>query len=137
MMLTQSKLDLLQQLAVKPLTVIDLISPTNISATQDLVKLGYARDYGNQHGRRVPIRLRIWGITGSGRAVLEQQSMAELTKGRQPSLPMEAKKPLEFPKRKEGFWDGSKWFQKLDGSLTPRTTRRIAPRDGMEKNDGC
>jgi hypothetical protein len=98
-MLTQPQLTILQQLAVRPLTVIDLKEDKNIAIIQKLVSAGYARDYGDQHGRRVQIRLRIWGITQQGRAVLEQQAMTELTRGRQPSLPMETRQPLQFPKR--------------------------------------
>jgi hypothetical protein len=38
--------------------------------------MGYARDFADHAGHRIPIRLRIWGITDAGRAVLEQQALA-------------------------------------------------------------
>jgi len=62
------------------LTFIDLYkqdSDADLNTVQKLVGLGYARDYGAQKGRRTEVRLRIWGITDSGKAVLEQQTFAE------------------------------------------------------------
>jgi hypothetical protein len=89
-MMTQPQLDLLRKMSIKPLTCIDLApevkskrvdireAPT-VRVAQTLTKLGYARDYGDQHGRRTEVRLRIWGITDSGKAVLQQQSLGEST----------------------------------------------------------
>lgn len=156
MALTKEKMSLLQELANRHMTVIDLESEHRIRMVQDLVSMGYARDFADHHGHRVQVRLRIWGITSAGKAVLEQQAMAEMTKGRQPPLTLFAKEPLmTIPKRnsskpskekkaltlddvdppKEGQWDGRKWFQKTDGGFTNRTTRRANPRDGIERDD--
>lgn len=152
MTLTKEKISLLQELANKHMTVIDLDSDHRVRMIQDLVSMGYARDFADHHGHRVQVRLRIWGITGAGKAVLEQQAMAEMTRGRQPSLTLFAKEPLmTMPKKssevkapltlddvnppKEGQWDGRKWFQKTDGGFTNRTTRRANPRDGIERDD--
>jgi len=66
----------------------------NIAAVQELVNTGYARDFAAHHGHRIPVRLRIWGITSSGKAVLEQQAMIDATRGRQPALPFASKKLL-------------------------------------------
>lgn len=87
-MLNQPQTDMLRKLAFKPLSVIELAPEITskrieierapgVKLVQRLTKLGYARDYGAQHSRRVPVRLRIWGITDAGRAVLEQQSLGE------------------------------------------------------------
>jgi hypothetical protein len=100
-MLSQAKMGLLKELSVKHLTIIDLKTEDRLRAVQDLVGIGYARDFAAHHGHRIPIRLRIWGITSSGRAVLEQLAMAELTKGRQPSLPFAQKKALRLPRKKD------------------------------------
>src|SRR5215469_1912326 len=94
MALSQAKLNLLQQLSNKPMTVIDLKTDQNIAAVQELVNTGYARDFSAHRGHRIPVRLRIWGITSSGKAVLEQQAMVDATRGRQPALPFASKKLL-------------------------------------------
>src|SRR5215469_18438961 len=94
MALSQAKIDLLQQLSNKPMTVIDLKTDQNIAAVQELVNTGYARDFSAHRGHRIPIRLRIWGITSAGKAVLEQQAMVDTTSGRQPALPFASKKLL-------------------------------------------
>lgn len=86
-MMTKDRFAILRKLSLRPLTSIDLDTDRNLDIVQDLVRFGYARDYGNQHGRRVPIRLRIWGITSAGKAVLEQQALTE-NKGPQLSLSM-------------------------------------------------
>lgn len=73
--LTSDRLKLLRKIRVRAVTAIDLGTDRNIAIVQDLVRMGYVRDYSNHHGHRIPIRLRIWGITDPGRAVLEQESM--------------------------------------------------------------
>lgn len=73
--LTPDRLKLLRKVRVRAVTAIDLGTDRNIAIVQDLVRMGYVRDYSNHHGHRIPIRLRIWGITDPGRAVLEQESM--------------------------------------------------------------
>jgi hypothetical protein len=90
-MLTTDRIEMLKRLAQRALTNIDFKTVGDLKTVQGLVNLGYARDFGDQFGRRIPIRLRIWGITDSGRAVLEQQSLAENKKS-QLSLAM-LKKP--------------------------------------------
>jgi hypothetical protein len=86
--MNQMQLNMLKQLAQRHLTCVELASDIRSSKIdvsrapgvrliQILTKLGYARDYGDQNGRRVEVRLRIWGITDAGRAVLQQQSLAE------------------------------------------------------------
>jgi hypothetical protein len=80
-MMNKARFHILKQLAMKPLTAIDLESEENINTVQALTKLGYARDYGMQYGHRIPIRLRIWGITDAGKAVLSQAALAENSKG--------------------------------------------------------
>lgn len=67
---------------------------------QELVSAGYARDFADQRGRRVEVRLRIWGITSAGKAVLEQRDMVEAA-SRQPSLQFGFKKAMQG--RKRGF----------------------------------
>jgi hypothetical protein len=90
-MLSQIKLGILKELSIKHLTVIDLKTDDRLRAVQDLVGIGYARDFAAHHGHRIPVRLRIWGITSAGKAVLEQLALAEMTRGRQPSLPFTRK----------------------------------------------
>ena len=94
MALSQLKIAMLQQLSTRHLTVIDLKTDQNIRMVQELVNLGYARDFSAHHGHRIEVRLRIWGITSSGKAVLEQQAMVDVTRGRQPALPFASKKLL-------------------------------------------
>lgn len=83
-MMPKTQLDMLRFISHRPITRTDLAHDvglrdveTRLNLVRALVKLGYARDYGDQHGRRIPVNLRIWGITDSGRAVLEQQTLAE------------------------------------------------------------
>lgn len=120
-MLTAKNFDLLRRLSLRPLTVVDLVTPTNIRMVQDLVKLGYARDYADQKGRRVEVRLRIWGITGAGKAVLEQQDLIEANT-KQPSLPLFSKKlPGPFPP-KRGFDD-----QRMGALPRPKQLSKTSP----------
>jgi hypothetical protein len=91
-MMTQDRIEMLKRLVQRPLTIINLPMQKDLKIVQELVRLGYARDYGNQWGRRVPVRLRIWGITDAGRAVLEQQSLAENKNDKQLAFTM-LKKP--------------------------------------------
>jgi hypothetical protein len=72
---------MLKLLAFKPLTAIDLETEHNINLVQALTKLGYVRDYGMQYGHRIPIRLRIWGLTDAGRAVLREAALAANSRG--------------------------------------------------------
>src|SRR5215467_13378467 len=130
MPLTPAKLSVLQKLAVRPLTVIDLPDVKQLRIVQQLVNEGYARDFAAQRGRRVEVRLRIWGITQAGRAILEQVAMVEAS-SRQPSLILEAKKPLpmkepeKLEKKEEASHDGQLWFRNADGSMVPRHGRRV------------
>lgn len=85
--MTPNKFDLLRRLALRPMTAVDFERYEEVKSLQQLVKLGYARDYANQLGKRVPVRLRIWGITDAGRAVLEMQVIGESqSKGTQGQL---------------------------------------------------
>jgi hypothetical protein len=97
-MLSQAKMGLLKELSVRHMTIVDLKTEDRLRAVQDLVGIGYARDFAAHHGHRIPIRLRIWGITSAGKAVLEQMALAEMTRGRQPSLPFGQKKALRPPR---------------------------------------
>jgi hypothetical protein len=134
--LTPDRIALLQQLAMRPLTVIDLKEDKQIRLVQRLAREGYAIDFGDQKGRRVEVRLRIWGITSAGKAILEQMAMVEAV-ARQPSLiPVAPKEPIKPISGSEGLWDGKKWFQGTDGTFTARKPRKLAPRDGIEKEDG-
>lgn len=74
-MMTKDRLLVLRLLSNRPQTVIDLVSEKNINTVLGLVKLGFARDFSDHKGHRVPVRLRIWGITEAGRAVLEQETI--------------------------------------------------------------
>lgn len=87
-MMTEPQFNLLRRLSAQLMSCIelapevtsrkvDLGKAPGVKLVQTLTKLGYARDYGSQWGRRVEIRLRIWGITDAGKAVLQQQSLAE------------------------------------------------------------
>jgi hypothetical protein len=85
MALTNSKWEMLRRIVQRPITHADMATDKELSDTQELTNLGYVKDYGQQHGRRIPVHLRIWGITPAGRAALEQQALVE-NKGRQTSL---------------------------------------------------
>lgn len=113
-MLNQPQLDMLRKLSTKPLSVIELAPEVKsskidigkapgVKLVQRLAKLGYARDYGDQHGRRVEVRLRIWGVTDAGKAALEMQSLADnkAVSGGQSQLSLiMAQKPLPLKARK-------------------------------------
>lgn len=71
--MTEERFAILKKLAQRTQTAIDLVDDRNIAVVQDLVKMGYARDYSDHAGHRIPVRLRIWGITSAGRAVIEQE----------------------------------------------------------------
>src|SRR5215469_5628026 len=115
--ITPDRIALLQQLSMKPLTCIDLKEDKKIRLVQRLTREGYARDFGDQKGRRVEVRLRIWGITSAGKAILEQMAMVEAI-ARQPALiPVPRKSPPDQPS-----FDGQKWFQSTDGSFVPQET---------------
>src|SRR5215471_5966420 len=111
MALTPIKMEILRKLAVRPQTAIDLVTPQNVKVVQQLVGEGYARDFAAHRGKRVQVRLRIWGITESGRAILEQVAMVEAA-SRQPSLTLVPKKPVEVKaKKKEEGYDGQLWYR--------------------------
>jgi len=61
---------------MRPLTVVDF-KESELAMAQKLAKIGYVRDFGDQKGRRVPVRLRIWGVTDAGRAAIQSQNLAE------------------------------------------------------------
>jgi len=46
-----------------------------IVRVQRLVEMGLARDFSKFGGTSIKVRLRIWGITDAGRAVLETQDI--------------------------------------------------------------
>lgn len=123
MALTPIKMEILRKLAVRPQTAIDLVTPQNVKVVQQLVGEGYARDFAAHRGKRVQVRLRIWGITESGRAILEQVAMVEAA-SRQPSLTLVPKKPVEVKKKEVEGYDGNLWYRNSDGSLVPRNGRR-------------
>ena len=56
------------------------LSMQEIKVVKDLVAMGYAKDYSEFWGRRTPVRLRIWGITSGGKAVLEQEKLVKENK---------------------------------------------------------
>lgn len=99
MALSSAKMDMLRQLSQKFLTAIDLPTEGKIRMVQELVSAGYARDFSDHKGHRIEVRLRIWGITSAGRAVLEQRDMVT-TATRQPALPLFSKAPLAARARK-------------------------------------
>ena len=74
---------MLQRIVQRPITCADMPTNKELHDVQDLTNLGYVRDYGQQHGRRIPVNLRIWGITPAGRAALEQQHIVESKRGSQ------------------------------------------------------
>lgn len=81
MITTKADLAMLKQLS-KQYILGPLASDDEIKRVQRLAGMGLVRDYGNWFERRIPIRLRIWGISPGGRAVLEQQALTE-RQGRQ------------------------------------------------------
>lgn len=76
-MLTPQLFDMLKKLSIRAVSIVDLPTADDLKMVQRLTKMGYARDYGTQWGKRIPIHLRLWGITDSGKAVLEQQALSE------------------------------------------------------------
>lgn len=99
MALSSVKMDMLKQLSQRHITIIDLGSEAKVRMIQELVHAGYARDFSDHKGHRIEVRLRIWGITAAGRAVLEQRDLVEATT-RQPALPLLLKTPLAMRKRR-------------------------------------
>ena len=95
MSLSSEKFEMLKRLIQGPLTIVDLggENTQELRTVQVLVSLGYARDYGQQHGRRIPVRLRIWGINNAGKAAVEQQALGD-NKKKQLSLVLLKKPPL-------------------------------------------
>lgn len=76
-MMTADRFEVLKILSKRPTTAIDLKTDRNVAIASALVKMGYARDFSAHAGHRIPVRLRIWGITEAGRAALEQQTIVE------------------------------------------------------------
>ena len=76
------QMQVIRKLATGPQTTIDL-TPEEVKITQDLVKRGVARDYADFYGHRIEVRLRIWGLTSIGRAILEQQTLVDSSVRRQ------------------------------------------------------
>lgn len=100
MALRQSDLEMLRRLAQRHLTAIDLVTDDKIKLVQKLVSGGYAIDFADMKGRRTPVRLRIWGISPAGKAILEQQALIDSIKGRDKQMSLTlVKKPLELKKR--------------------------------------
>ena len=75
-MITNTDFKTLAKLAVRVQAAPEL-SEEDIKRIQRLVTMGLARDFSAFHGTRTPVRLRIWGITSAGRAVLEQKSFTD------------------------------------------------------------
>ena len=78
-MLSKDKWEMLQRVVQRPITCAEMPTNKELNDVQDLTKLGYIRDYGLWYGKRIPVNLRIWGITPAGRAALEQQALTEHT----------------------------------------------------------
>ena len=74
--ITNSDFSMLAKLAVRVQAAPEL-SEEDIKRVQRLVTMGLARDFSAFHGTRTPVRLRIWGITSAGKAVLEQKSFTD------------------------------------------------------------
>ena len=82
MSLKAEQIEMLKRLAERPLTVVDFKMHGELRMVQNLSDMGYVRDFAkqlNSQGRphRVPVHLRIWGITDAGRAILEQKALAD------------------------------------------------------------
>lgn len=116
-MMNKARFDMLKFISQRPITRTDLARggiksseiERRLNVVRALVQLGYVRDYGDQHGRRIPVNLRIWGVTDAGRAVLEQQALTEnksaggqgqfgLLLAPKESLSIKSAKPLAKPK---------------------------------------
>ena len=76
------QMQVIRKLATGPQTTIDL-TPEEVKIVQDLVKRGVARDYSSFTGHRTEVRLRIWGLTSIGKAILEQQTLVDASVRRQ------------------------------------------------------
>ena len=77
MAMTADKWEMLRRIIQRSITHAEMKTNKELRDVQELTNLGYVRDYGQWHGKRIPVNLRIWGITPAGRAVLEQQALAE------------------------------------------------------------
>jgi hypothetical protein len=77
---------MLGKLAVK-IQAAPVMDDDDIARCQRLATMGLARDFSAFHGHRIRLRLRIWGITDAGRAVLEQNSFTDARKPARLNLP--------------------------------------------------
>lgn len=99
--MTPRQTDLLRKLATRSQTAIDL-TDAEIDTVLDLTKRGLVYDFSAFAGRRIPINLRIWGISQAGRAILEQQNIGALTSinPRQLGLTLQPKPTAKLTKSK-------------------------------------
>jgi len=74
--MTPSQTEVLRKLATRTISIVSL-SDAEVKIVLDLVKRGLARDYSDFKGRRIPVHLRLWGITPAGKAILEQQALTD------------------------------------------------------------
>lgn len=91
--MTADRFEVLKILSKRPTTAIDLKTDRNVAIASALVKMGYARDFSAHAGHRIPIRLRIWGITEAGKAALEQQSFVNSSGQLKFAIPPTQKEP--------------------------------------------
>lgn len=73
-MITKGDVEMLRRLS-KGFQCGPLMDDRDIRLVQKLTNRGLARDFSNIKGEgQIEVRLRIWGITDAGRAVLEEQT---------------------------------------------------------------
>lgn len=77
MKVTKEDMMALELLSKRPMAA-PTMDDDQIVRVQKLATRGLAIDFSNFHGTRTPVRLRIWGITSAGKAVLEQKGLTEL-----------------------------------------------------------
>jgi len=95
--ITQLDMRMLAKLA-RGVMAAPVMDDDEIVRVQRLVTMNLARDFAAFHGTRTPVRLRIWGITDAGKAVLEQSRMNP--KGSQLTLDQSdprMQEPIDFP----------------------------------------
>ena len=80
-MITKADMQTLHKLSLRA-AAAPVMDDDEIRRTQRLVDMGLARDYSQFAGTRQRVRLRIWGITEQGKAVLEQKALAEMNSSR-------------------------------------------------------
>lgn len=77
---------LLELLSKRPMAA-PLMDDDQIVRAQKLASRGLAHDFSHFHGQQLTlVRLRIWGITERGRAILEQRELTETRAPRQLTL---------------------------------------------------